>query len=422
MRVIQSFVVFLAILLAVSCSGPSKLSNVNLAYRYSSGLSFAFPSYHAIAMSGDSMKLLFEVSADELLFVNNDSLATASFSISYIIYKDEETKSVIDSGVTYYTHAKMEGNDGRVRGVFVFFAPDSSNHVMRVDFSDQNRRQSVTDFVYLDRTGIQPESKFMLVDVASNTPLIRNNNDRELAIRITHQGGGNPKPVYMRYFKGRYPIADPPFSDNPQKVLSYAADETYLVGPDEVDPIVLSAPGIYHFQYDTLVSEGYSFFIFNEDFPRLTNISGLIESVRYLTTKEEFAHINSSKNIRAAIDEFWLSKAGNRERARELIKAYYTRVQTANRLFSSYMEGWKTDRGLIYVIFGSPGTVYRSTDTETWLYSQTTGQPTLSFVFEKKRNPFTPNDYMLRRSSYFDIPWYRAVETWRDGRIYNDSY
>lgn len=398
------------------------MSNVNLAYRYSSGLSFAFPDYHAVSMSADSMRLLYEVSADELLFVNNDSTSSAYFAIAYALHKDEESKAILDSGVVYVTQPKQDGFDGKFRGGIDFRAPDSSNYVMRVDFTDLNRRQSVTDFVYLDRTGIQPPSSFMLVESTTNAPIIRNYHDRDLAIRITQHGSNDKRKAYMRFFKGGYPIADPPFSDNPAKVLSYVADETYLIDVDETDPIPLNKHGIYHFQYDTLVPEGYTFFVFNEDFPRLTNVSGLIESVRYLTTKEEFAKINNSKNIKAAVDEFWLSKAGNRERARELIKAYYSRVQTANRLFSSYMEGWKTDRGLIYVIFGSPGTVYRGTDTETWLYSQTAGQPTLSFVFEKKRNPFTTNDYMLRRSSYFDIPWYRAVETWRDGRIYNDSY
>jgi GWxTD domain-containing protein len=206
------------------------------------------------------------------------------------------------------------------------------------------------------------------------------------------------------------------------KPLSYTADETYLINIDDNDPVPVDKPGIYHFQLDTLNPEGLTFFFFDEDFPLLTSADNLLQSVRYLTTREEFSKISQSRDIKAAVDEFWLSKAGNRERARLLIKTYYGRVQTANRLFTSYLEGWKTDRGLVYVIFGTPNSVYKNSLTETWMYNQTSGQSTLSFTFEKKKNPFTDNDYMLRRNPWYDLPWFRAVEIWRDGRVYNDTY
>ncbi|MFN5324652.1 MAG: GWxTD domain-containing protein [Bacteroidota bacterium] len=408
--------------LLFACSGPSKLSNVNLAYKYSAGLSFVFPQYHTVHGSRDTARLLFEFEADDILYLESDSGVFGSYALSYSVYRDMESKAIVDSGVSYFSCKKLEGVGGIIRGALNLYAPDSFNYVLRVDFIDSHRRQSVTDIVYLDRTGIQNPGNFLLIDSYTNTPLVRHFSDRNVSVRISLQGASDQKRVFMRYFKANYPIADPPFSDEPQPVLSYVANESYLIDIGGTDPIPLDKPGMYHFQFDTLVPEGYTFHVFDEDFPRLTHVGGLLESVRYLTTREEFARINSSKNIKASVDEFWLSKAGNRERAKELIKSYYGRVQTANRLFTSYMEGWKTDRGLIYVIFGTPGTVYRGNDSETWLYSQTAGQPTLSFVFEKKKNPFTSNDFMLRRSIYYDLPWYRAVETWRDGRIYNDSY
>ena len=113
--------------------------------------------------------------------------------------------------------------------------------------------------------------------------------------------------------------------------------------------------------------------------------------------------------------------AGNRERARVLIKSYYSRVQYANIFFTSYFEGWKTDRGLIYIIFGPPSSVYRNNETEIWNYSQSYNYGPLNFTFDKIKNPFTSNDYQLRRSNYYELPWYRAVDSWRDGRVVNDN-
>jgi len=43
----------------------------------------------------------------------------------------------------------------------------------------------------------------------------------------------------------------------------------------------------------------------------------------------------------------------------ELMIEYYRRVYFANRNFSEGREGWKTDRGRIYIIYGPPDNVDR---------------------------------------------------------------
>jgi hypothetical protein len=32
-------------------------------------------------------------------------------------------------------------------------------------------------------------------------------------------------------------------------------------------------------------------------------------------------------------------------------------------------------------------------------------------------NPFSENDYMLQRNADFELPWYQAVNQWRQGQI-----
>ncbi|MDZ7822184.1 MAG: GWxTD domain-containing protein [Candidatus Marinimicrobia bacterium] len=41
----------------------------------------------------------------------------------------------------------------------------------------------------------------------------------------------------------------------------------------------------------------------------------------------------------------------------ELMNEYYYRVQTANQRFSGQREGWRSDRGMIYIIYGEPDAV-----------------------------------------------------------------
>ena len=40
------------------------------------------------------------------------------------------------------------------------------------------------------------------------------------------------------------------------------------------------------------------------------------------------------------------------QKAKSLIAIYYNRIQNANLHFTTFKEGWKTDRGMIYVVFG----------------------------------------------------------------------
>ncbi len=44
----------------------------------------------------------------------------------------------------------------------------------------------------------------------------------------------------------------------------------------------------------------------------------------------------------------------------------------------------------------------------------------LSFSFEKVENPFTNNDYALSRNQLYQSSWYKAVESWRNGRVYSN--
>jgi GWxTD domain-containing protein len=143
----------------------------------------------------------------------------------------------------------------------------------------------------------------------------------------------------------------------------------------------------------------------------------LLLPLRYVTTTPEFQSLKKGENLKKGIDNYWLKVGGSPERAKMLIETYYTRVERANTLFASYLEGWKTDRGMCLIVFGEPNKVVRSTASETWLYGEEGKYNTLKLTFTKVQNPFTTNDFRLNRNASLKSPWYRAVEFWRQGRI-----
>ncbi len=409
------------ILLFWSCAGPSKLSNRNLAHLYSPGINFIYPEYRACNINKDTTRMFFKVKVSELLQMKSGSSDqfNSSIAVSYRVIPDVESRAVVDTGMSYF-EINEQFSEIYYVDHFDFRAPDSTDYIVQVTMTDMNRNQAVESYVLLDRTGIQPAHDFMVIDDSTGLPFVSSFTDKPVQLRILntkeHQG-----PMYIRYYHGNFPIAPPPFSDQEQKPLSYKAWNTTVLDWPLISPVILDEPGIYHFQFDTMVREGLTLFVFEEGFPKLNSHESLIESIRFITNREEYDKMRNSRDIRDAIENFWLEMSGNRERARVLIKSYYSRVQLANIFFSSYCEGWKTDRGLIYIIFGPPSSMYLTKTTENWNYSQNYNYGPLNFTFDKLKNPFSSNDYKLRRSPYYEIPWYRAVDSWRDGRVVNET-
>lgn len=414
--------VFLFILfVAFSCGSTKKISNQNLSYLYAPGINFIYPDYKAYNFQKDTSRIFYSLPAEDLLFMNqNDSMGfMASYGFTYVIYSNYESKQILDSGQINFELMKPTVSSGAATGYFDVHTRDSSNYLALITLTDFNRNQAVTSFLTIDRTGSQSPDNFIALDKTSNLPLTSSTGKPGTRLRLIG-GKQSDRSIYIRYFKNKYGLSAPPFGNELARPLSYIADKTILANAGDMDNIILDEPGIYHFQYDTMMKEGYTIMCFDEDYPKITTAEDLLESIRYLTTRQEYDKIRNSKDTKQAVDDFWIQMAGNKERARVLIRNYYSRVQLANRFFTSYLEGWKSDRGLIFIIFGPPGTIYRTNDSENWNYTQNYYYGTLNFTFDKLNNPFTDNDYKLRRSNYYEMPWYRAVDSWRDGRVVND--
>lgn len=151
-------------------------------------------------------------------------------------------------------------------------------------------------------------------------------------------------------------------------------------------------------------------------FPALTSADELIAPLVYLTTSVERKKLFDAPEPKKAVDQFWLTVAGNNQTiARQLIRTYYGRVQEANQFFSAHKAGWLTDRGLLYLVLGPPESVYREAGEERWVYRADQGQGG-TFVFRAKPSTFAPDNYELVRRPEYEQLWYAAVEQWRKGR------
>lgn len=191
--------------------------------------------------------------------------------------------------------------------------------------------------------------------------------------------------------------------------------------------------GNYRFEVTTSEQEGESLFkardfsVKSTNYPSIKTAEEMLGPLHYLMNEDKYEELDSigdSDSLKAAIDRFWLRNIGNKNKARSVIEMFYSRVEEANKQFSNFKEGWKTDPGMIYILFGPPWYVETHLDVMTWSYAYDRSDPEYNYTFQrsKLKSKYYPFDnYILRRNQgYFNIQ-YQQIQLWLSGQILTRS-
>ncbi|MDP6500157.1 MAG: GWxTD domain-containing protein [Candidatus Marinimicrobia bacterium] len=109
----------------------------------------------------------------------------------------------------------------------------------------------------------------------------------------------------------------------------------------------------------------------------IRDVEEAMDQMRYILTSNERSKFSKvKKNDREELFyTFWKERDPTPETAiNELMEQYYSRVRYANEHFTSFTPGWRTDMGMIYILFGPPDDIERifmSSDrnaNQTWHY------------------------------------------------------
>lgn len=167
---------------------------------------------------------------------------------------------------------------------------------------------------------------------------------------------------------------------------------------------------------------GRSFIVRPDDFPNIASLDVMIEALNYIATEDELSRVAAARGAadrKDAFDAFWGRTLGDPSAASRTIARYYGRVEEANRAFSGFKEGWKTDRGMIYIVMGPPLYQEDSIDELRWFYSYDERNAGRYFVFDRVQgypDELEMPHYVLRRSMEQEQEWRLAVRRWRNGR------
>ncbi|MBX2947104.1 MAG: GWxTD domain-containing protein [Cyclobacteriaceae bacterium] len=244
-----------------------------------------------------------------------------------------------------------------------------------------------------------------------NNPSVKNYARLNTEVSLT--GFADERPLLVSHYNEAFPAAAPPFSVAQARVSPVLKPDTvFKVAPNA--SISLSRNGLYLAQQDTTSALGVGFRI-EDDYPKLGKLQSLAGPMIYICSNTEYSRLAAAGNDKAQFDKVVLSITGNTDRAKIFMRSYFRRVELANLYFSSYKEGWKTDRGMIYIIFGLPQAVYLFNDREVWEYKNTTF--TGKFTFVKAATIFDPENFVLLRDKAYEAKWYEMIDLWRKARF-----
>ncbi|HCN05032.1 MAG TPA: hypothetical protein DIS79_05375 [Bacteroidetes bacterium] len=119
----------------------------------------------------------------------------------------------------------------------------------------------------------------------------------------------------------------------------------------------------------------------------LTDLVKAIRQLVYIAEQKDLDYIDGATNDQdreARFEDFWKRQDPTPGTVRnEAFDDYYSRIEAANKRFTSYADGWMTDMGRIFVVYGEPTQIDRGSSVNgvtVWVrWTYTNGQ---QFVFE----------------------------------------
>ncbi|MEO8759702.1 MAG: GWxTD domain-containing protein [Bacteroidia bacterium] len=374
--------------------------------------------YHVDSINS---QLYYSINSSQLVYKKDSSNNfTARIKVFYKFLPYADAKVFFDSS-TVYIYDKVQGNPQTkiIAGYIPVRINVMQQSFLEIYIADANGKNHQTHFIKCDKQDAYAQQSYILLGNAGQV-FFSNKIEKGQTINVY-----NARVTYNKaridFFANDYSLPPPPFSDRSPLPYPSIPDSTFYISSFDGHNIQLqiNKQGVYFIRLDSSANvSGCTVMGVEQYFPKVLSHTQMIAATRFIMSRDEYQKIITANDKQAAIENFWLTLGGGEDRAKELIKRYYNRVQDANTFFTSHIEGWKTDMGMIYIVFGPPNKTYKTQQMETWTYGTDGAPNSATFRFEKINNPFSENNFKLIRNSNYRDPWTIAVNAWREGHVY----
>lgn len=415
-RIIQFFILTITIVVASSCSQQNNLTRYNLAPNYTDQFPGRFMNQQIYHVNDTLSELSIRIVPSLIPNLKAKQVELYSYlSLTYSVYSSMNKKDIIQTNTYKLTDllAFEDMEDGIIKMTIPLKLIQNQNYLVLVSVQNLVDKQNFLKYHQVFKTKFAAENYRILNE---NDEIVWVNWIRDnLKIKVQYRYQDSTS-ILLSYFKPKFGPALPPFSDLANKDLM--VDEPFeqfqlqlFNGKSSI--IELPREGVYKFHSSVNDQDGKTILKLYENFPSVVSESQKVFGLRYLTPFKEFSMMLKDDPAHT-IQEFWFFEDRTKERSQELMKTYYARMLRANRLFTTYKEGWKTDRGMIFMIYGPPDQVYYQLGKEIWEYGPDAYHNDLKFVFNKSSNILSHNAMLLDRGLEYKHSWYTLLDNWRN--------
>jgi len=381
------------------------------------------PDYSIFHESAGYSVLYIRAYPAELRFneTNEDSEYRALLSLKYqLIQLDDAALNgvTVDSATITY---KLKTVDEKRPAFFATLSipvREGNRYLLRLQVQDLNRGSIGLEYLYVDKINPYGAQNFKVISKFSGYPKFMRFFLPGEEFNIRYRASSKDS-IYVDYFKIKSELPRPPITATADYTMNYSLDTTFVFPLVDTVQYDFKNEGMYFARVDQDQEDGLTLFNFGGSFPEVKTPLELMEPLFYLATLAEYRDLRMEPNRKLAVDNYWLRLGNNVEKSRELIRIYYNRVVYSNLYFTTNKEGWKTDQGMIFILFGPPNRIQMTGTGESWYYfAKRKGNP-VEFRFARQPNVYSFQYMVWEKTTESQMFWNEAVRSWRNGKVYS---
>jgi len=368
-----------------------------------------------------------QVPYNRIQFVKSDKGFTASYTVTISIFSENRDKLIVEKSWNEEVNEKefeQTNSENNYNLGLKSFYLTPGNYIIRTSVEDKESKKEFS--IEKPFTVKSMEKPLALSDII----IISKVSESEEAKKILPNVSGN-----VATQRDGVPVFFEAYSDKPRDVSIQ-----YLISNDDEDVVFKSSQiqhldsgrtQIFHTIKDSSISlgnyiltialvddngniiaeTGKPFYSRWRGVPvTVKDLDLAVDQLVYIASQSELDYIRDAKTKEEKTKrymDFWKKRDPSPStEENEVFNEYYRRIDYANQHFSHYIKGWKTDRGMVFIILGAPNNVDRhpfdldAKPYEIWQYYQMNKQ----FIFVDETGF---GDYRLITPLYGDDYRYR---------------
>ena len=419
---------FAVALIMAGCASSKKAATAEtqgqLASLYNPSRLSLHPDYSIFHENDNYSVLYIRAYPSELRFnaTNEASEYRALLKLHYELIKlddsGQEESTVTDSASVVY---KLLQQDERAPAFFASLSipvRQGMRYLLKLETTDMNIGSMGLEYLYVDKTNPDGAQNFKVVSTFSGYPKFMRFflSGEKFNVRYRDRSIDS---IYVDYFIPENELPRPPVTATSDYTMKYTPDTSYVFPMIDTVNYNLMMEGMYLVKVKKDEDIGLTLFNFGGSFPEVKTTRELMEPLFYLATLAEYRDLRTQSNRKLAVDNFWLKMGNSVEKSRELIRIYYNRVVYSNLYFTSNKEGWKTDQGMIFILFGPPTRIQMTGNGESWYYFAKRRGKVVEFKFNREQDAFSDQNMIWQKTPESQSFRNEAIRSWRNGKVYS---